>query len=139
VFLALCSTAIALLLAVRGAWLVAPFTGVEMLAVGLAFVIHARHAVDYERIRQFPNRLSIGQVCAERITQFEFNPLWRWSSPACHRVPRSRSCHADRRSPSSGFSPTTGARSLPTSCVGRCDGAGCEQGDSEGDSEGGEV
>jgi uncharacterized membrane protein len=74
--LALFSTLIALLLAVRGAWLVAPFTGVELLAVGIAFVIHARHAVDYERIRLFPNRLVIEQVCAERLTQFEFNPRW---------------------------------------------------------------
>ncbi|MEA3120430.1 MAG: hypothetical protein QOI13_3700 [Paraburkholderia sp.] len=76
VSLALCSTTIALLLAVRGAWLVVPFTGVELLALGIAFVIHARHAVDYERIRLFPNRLVIEQVCAERLTQFEFNPRW---------------------------------------------------------------
>jgi uncharacterized membrane protein len=74
--LALCSATIALLLAARGAWLVAPFTGVELLAVGIAFVIHARHAVDYERIRLFPNRLVIEQVSAERLTQFEFNPRW---------------------------------------------------------------
>jgi uncharacterized membrane protein len=76
VSLALCSTMIALLLAVCGAWLVAPFTGVELLAVGIACVIHARHAVDYERICLFPNRLVIEQVCAERLTQFEFNPRW---------------------------------------------------------------
>jgi len=76
VSLALCSTTIALLLAVRGAWLVAPFTAIELLAVGIAFVIHARHAVDYERIRLFPNRLVIEQACAERLTQFEFNPRW---------------------------------------------------------------
>ena len=76
VSLALCSSAIALLLVVCGAWLVLPFTGIELLAVGIAFVIHARHAVDYERIRLFPNRLVIEQVSAEQLTQFEFNPRW---------------------------------------------------------------
>lgn len=74
--LALCSSAIALLLVVCGAWLVLPFTGIELLAVGVAFVIHARHAVDYEHIRFFPNRLVIEQVSAEQLTQFEFNPRW---------------------------------------------------------------
>lgn len=74
--LALFSSAIAVSLVVRGAWPVLPFTGVELLVVGVAFVIHARHAVDYERIRLFPNRLVIEQMNAQRLTQFEFNPRW---------------------------------------------------------------
>lgn len=76
VSLALCSSAIALLLVSQGAWLVAPFTGVELLVVGIAFVIHARHAVDYERIRLYRHRLVIEQASAERLVQFEFNPRW---------------------------------------------------------------
>ncbi|WP_109479344.1 DUF2244 domain-containing protein [Paraburkholderia sp. C35] len=67
---------IAFLLVLCGAWLVLPFTGIELLAVGVAFAIYARHAVDYERIRLFPNRLVIEQVSAEHLTQFEFNPCW---------------------------------------------------------------
>ncbi|GLU32872.1 hypothetical protein Busp01_27140 [Trinickia caryophylli] len=74
--LAICSLAIAMLLVVCGAWLVLPFTGIELLAVGAAFLIYARHAVDYERIRLFPSRLVIEQVSADRLTQFEFNPRW---------------------------------------------------------------
>jgi uncharacterized membrane protein len=74
--LALVSSAIALSLVARGAWPVLPFTGIELLVVGIAFVIHARHAVDYERIRLFPNRLVIEQMSAERLTRFEFNPRW---------------------------------------------------------------
>jgi uncharacterized membrane protein len=70
------SVVIAVLLVVRGAWPVLPFTGVELLAVGVAFVIHARHAVDYERIRLFPNRLVIEQMSGQRLTQYEFNPRW---------------------------------------------------------------
>lgn len=74
--LALFSVAIAGLLVVNGAWPVLPFTGVELLAVGVAFVIHARHAVDYERIRLYPNRLVIEQMSGQRLTQVEFNPRW---------------------------------------------------------------
>ncbi|MGN6667860.1 MAG: DUF2244 domain-containing protein [Trinickia sp.] len=70
------SVVIAVLLVVRGAWPVLPFTRVELLAVGIAFVIHARHAVDYERIRLFPNRLVIEQMSGQRLTQYEFNPRW---------------------------------------------------------------
>ena len=76
VSLALFSLAIALMPVLYGAWLVLPFTVVVLLAVGVAFAIYARHAVDYERIRLFPNRLVIEQVSAEQITQFEFNPRW---------------------------------------------------------------
>lgn len=74
--LALVSIAIAVLLLLNGAWLVLPFTGIELVVVGGAFAIHARHAVDYERIRLYPNRLVIEQVSADRLTQFEFNPRW---------------------------------------------------------------
>jgi uncharacterized membrane protein len=76
VSLAVFSLAIAFMLVLCGAWLVLPFTGVELLAVGVAFAIYARHAVDYERIRLFPNRLVVEQVSAEHLTQFEFNPRW---------------------------------------------------------------
>ena len=76
VSLALFSLAIAFMLVLVGAWLVLPFTGIELLAVGIAFAIYARHAVDYERVRLFQNRLVIEQVSAERLTQFEFNPRW---------------------------------------------------------------
>ncbi|HEY1609459.1 MAG TPA: DUF2244 domain-containing protein, partial [Paraburkholderia sp.] len=74
--LALVSLAIAVLLLFNGAWLVLPFTGIELVVVGGAFAIHARHAVDYERIRLYPNRLVIEQVSADKLTQFEFNPRW---------------------------------------------------------------
>ena len=53
------------MLVLVGAWLVLPFTGIELLAVGIAFAIYARHAVDYERIRLFQNRLLIEQMNAE--------------------------------------------------------------------------
>ncbi len=74
--LAAFSLAIAALLWWCGAWLVLPFTGIELLAVGVAFVMYARHAVDFERIRLFPHRLLIERMSAERLTRLEFNPRW---------------------------------------------------------------
>lgn len=74
--LVLASSTIASIVALNGAWLVLPFAGIELLAVGVAFVIYARHAVDYEYIRLSPNRLLIRRASAERVTQFEFNPRW---------------------------------------------------------------
>lgn len=88
VSLAAFSLLIALLLVLRGAWLVLPFTSIDLLVVGAAFAIYARHAVDYERIRLFPNRLVIEQVSAERVTQFEFNPRWVRVEPG--KTPRDR-------------------------------------------------
>lgn len=76
VSLALASSAIAIMLLVKGVWLVLPFTGLELLVVGVAFVVYARHAVDYERIRLYPHRLVVEQVSADELTQFEFNPRW---------------------------------------------------------------
>jgi uncharacterized membrane protein len=36
--------------AIAGAWLILPFAGLEVLLLGGAFVLQARHATDYERI-----------------------------------------------------------------------------------------
>ena len=56
--------------------------------VGIAFAVYARHAVDYERIRLFQNRLLIEQMNAEELTQFEFNPRWvRVEAGAAPREP----------------------------------------------------
>ncbi|VBI30067.1 integral membrane protein-like protein [Burkholderia pseudomallei] len=83
VSLAAFSLLIAVLLLWRGAWLVLPFTGIELLAVGVAFAIYARHAVDYERIRLFPHRLVIERMSAERLTQIELNPRWVRGRAGC--------------------------------------------------------
>lgn len=48
--LAAVSLLIATLFAFNGAWLVLPFACVEVLALGVAFVVYGRHAADYERI-----------------------------------------------------------------------------------------
>lgn len=74
--LAAFSLLIALILLCEGVWLVLPFTGIEICAVGIAFVVYARHAVDYEYIRLYEHRLLIEWVSAESVKQVEFNPRW---------------------------------------------------------------
>ena len=45
--------------AVAGAWLILPFASLEVLLLGAAFVLYARHAADYERIELESGRLSV--------------------------------------------------------------------------------
>src|SRR6185295_11383634 len=55
----LLSLAIAGLFWLKGAVLVMPFAGVELLAVGAALLAYARHAADSETIRLLPGRLTV--------------------------------------------------------------------------------
>lgn len=77
-FVSLCSVSltIALVFLWRGAWMILPFTVLELGALLTACVIQARHAIDYEHIRLFPNRLVVERMQAFRVTRDEFNPLW---------------------------------------------------------------
>lgn len=80
--LVILSSLIALSFALRGAWLVLPFAGLELIGLGAAFVVYARHAVDYEYIRLAPHCLVVECMCAQRLTHFEFNPRWVRVEPA---------------------------------------------------------
>jgi uncharacterized membrane protein len=59
-----------------GFWLVLPFAGLELLLVGTAFVIYARHAADYEMIELQPNQLTLVMVDGTKLTQLEWSPQW---------------------------------------------------------------
>ncbi|HMS81133.1 MAG TPA: DUF2244 domain-containing protein, partial [Burkholderiaceae bacterium] len=65
--LALVSLSIATLFAARGAWLVLPFACIEVLALGTAFVVYARHATDYERIVLCRDCLLVETCRGERL------------------------------------------------------------------------
>jgi uncharacterized membrane protein len=56
--------------AAAGAWLVLPFAGLEVLLLGAAFVAHARHAADYERIELESGRLEVEVAQAERVARY---------------------------------------------------------------------
>jgi uncharacterized membrane protein len=57
--------------AIAGAWLVLPFAGLEVLLLGAAYVLYARHAADYERIVLERGRLTVEVADAERTAHYE--------------------------------------------------------------------
>lgn len=86
-FLSLCcvSLGVAAFFWSQGATLVLPFTAVELLAVGLAFVVYARHATDRERISFSHGRLVIEQESAGRLLRCEFARHAVHVAPPAHR------------------------------------------------------
>ncbi|MDQ6679709.1 MAG: DUF2244 domain-containing protein [Pseudomonadota bacterium] len=74
--LCLLSLAIAGVFWIRGALLVMPFAGAELLAVGAALLVYARHAADREIIRLRTGRLVVRRFYGPRVEQIEFEPAW---------------------------------------------------------------
>ncbi len=69
--LAVVMLAIALVWAAGGAWIVIPFALVEAIALTAAFVVHARHTGDYERIVATRDRLVVECARGLRVDRFE--------------------------------------------------------------------
>ena len=57
--------------AIAGAWLVLPFAGLEVLLLGAAYVLYARHAADYERIVLDSGRLTVEVASADKTSRYE--------------------------------------------------------------------
>jgi len=74
--LAAVSFAIAGFFASQGAWMVLPFTCLEVLALGVAFFVYARHAADYERIVLAPRRLVVERSLGKAFDRIEYEPTW---------------------------------------------------------------
>jgi uncharacterized membrane protein len=76
VFAALSAAALAIGMgfAIVGAWLILPFAGLEVLGMGVAFVLYARRATDYERIELAGGRLTVEVAEAERRRRYEIDP-----------------------------------------------------------------
>ena len=62
--------------AVFGAWMVLPFAGLEMAAVGIALLIYARHSTDHERVVLDTRGLVVEAVTAGRRSITSMNPHW---------------------------------------------------------------
>lgn len=71
--LAVLSVGIASAFAALGAWLILPFAGLEVLLLGAAFWLTARHANDYERIERARQRVTVDVREAERLRRFELD------------------------------------------------------------------
>ncbi|MEZ5651336.1 MAG: DUF2244 domain-containing protein [Burkholderiaceae bacterium] len=70
------SLIIGLVLAWRGAWLVLPFTFIEILALVAGFVFYARHACDYERLVVSRSRLRVETRLGPRLHCESVNSPW---------------------------------------------------------------
>ena len=57
-----------------GLWMVLPFVGIELIAVGAAFFCYGRHAADFERIAIAPRVLSVEHVEGGRTRRWELDP-----------------------------------------------------------------
>jgi uncharacterized membrane protein len=60
----------------RGATLVLPFAGIEIVAVGVALYVYARHAADRERVTLEPGRLTVECTIGRRTDLAAFAPAW---------------------------------------------------------------
>ena len=67
---------IAIGFAMLGAWLVLPFVGLEIFALGFAFYYVNSHESDYESIRIDGNSLVIERGSRQHISQYELNSYW---------------------------------------------------------------
>lgn len=56
----------------QGAWMVLPFSALELLAAGVAFLVFARHATDGEAISVCNGRLVVELEEAGRVHRVEF-------------------------------------------------------------------
>ncbi|QHI99401.1 DUF2244 domain-containing protein [Xylophilus rhododendri] len=80
--LCLLSAAIAAFCWTLGAHFVTTFAGLELAAVGVAFLVYARHATDGERISLTDARLVIERETAGRLERAEFRREWVRVEPA---------------------------------------------------------
>jgi uncharacterized membrane protein len=56
--------------------MIMPFAWAELLMVGVAFVVYARHATDGERIVLQGSQLVVEQTSAGKVARSEFNRAW---------------------------------------------------------------
>ena len=86
-YAALCvmSLIVATVFTVRGAWYVLAFAILEMSAVGLAFFLYARHAVDREHIELIDGCLLVELIQVERVRQFRLDPRHTRVEPPASR------------------------------------------------------
>lgn len=78
VFGALCmiSLAVAAFFWHQGARMVMPFAWLELLAVGAAMLVYARHASDREHIALRRDTLTVEHACGRRVDRVEFQRAW---------------------------------------------------------------
>lgn len=84
VYLSLCAVSLVIALGFywHGATLVLAFAGVELLLVGLALLVYARHAGDRETLTLAERALQVEQQCGGRVARTDFRAEWLNVEPA---------------------------------------------------------
>ncbi len=62
--------------AALGAWVILPFAGIEILALGIAFTLNGRHAGDYEHIELGEGSVKVEVRESDFVRYHEFNTAW---------------------------------------------------------------
>jgi uncharacterized membrane protein len=101
VFAVLCLVSFSLGLgwAALGAWLVLPYSALEMAVLYLAFRWIERHATDWERVCVCGDRVIVERQQAGVRVRQEFNRYWarvEVEAGTGHRSPRLKLCYAGR-------------------------------------------
>ena len=84
VYAALCAVSLGIALAffMQGATLVLAFAGIELLAVGIALLVFARHAADRETLTLVGRSLQVEQCIGSRVDRTDFSADWMTVEPA---------------------------------------------------------
>ncbi len=72
----LISMTIATIFWFQGARMVMSFAWIELIAVGAAMLLYARHAADRERIALHHDTLTVEYSCGSRVDRVEFQAAW---------------------------------------------------------------
>jgi uncharacterized membrane protein len=59
-----------------GAWMVLPYSALEMVVLYVAFLWIERHASDWERVSVVGDRVTIERQCGGILVRHEFNRYW---------------------------------------------------------------
>jgi len=74
--LAALTLSISAFFALQGAWLLLPFAGIEAAALGVAYVVYARHAADYDRIEVGREGVVVERASGSRLVREEWRSGW---------------------------------------------------------------
>ena len=85
VYLSMCAVGLGIgaLFWIHGAPYILPFAGAELLGLGAAIAVYARHAADQESLVLRPGRFSVACTLGRRTEEVEFaEPAWVRVEPA---------------------------------------------------------
>jgi uncharacterized membrane protein len=70
------SSLIATYFLLHGVWMILIFTVIELTVLGIALIIYARHALDYESIAIDGTSLRVEKNIGGKLERHEFNTRW---------------------------------------------------------------